>query len=184
MTNAEGESTITVQDGAGRTVMMIDGEGHITTRHYDTLETAANLALGLSPDITLPGDLLSTKTIDGNGNANINYTDGGGRTLVHEDGIGSRSGVACDANSNYIVIRDENGLGENCIYDSLDRKTSCADLQEQLEAVNRTWTYNAHNAVLTTTDAEGHTATNVYDVRDRLTDATDRNNLTTSYGWG
>ena len=82
LTNAEGESTITVQDGIGRTVMIIDGEGNITTRHYDVLETAANLAVGLSPDIPLPGDLLSTKSIDANGNVNVTYSDGAGRSLV------------------------------------------------------------------------------------------------------
>ena len=79
------------------------------------------------------------------------------------------------------MTRDQNGLGENCVYDSLNRKTTCADLQEQLEGTNRSWTYNAHNAVLTSTNAEGHSTSNVYDVRDRLTAATDRNSLTTSY---
>ena len=181
VTNPEGESSITVQDGLGRKVMMIDGEGNITTFHFDEIVPAANITA--HPDIPIPGSLVKTTRIDANGNSSSVLESSMG-TLARVDGLGNYvSQAAFDANGNAVITRDANGLGENCTFDKRNLKVACADLQEQLEGNQRTWTYNAHNAVLTSTDAEGHTESNEYDVRDRLTSGTDRNNLSTVYGF-
>ncbi len=109
--------------------------------------------------------------------------DAAGRTLLIEDALGNLSGAAYDANSNILITRDANGLGENCAYDALNRKTTCNDLQEQFELTARTFTYNSHGAVLTATNAEGHPNTNTYDTRDRLHTTEDANNIVTRYGY-
>ena len=68
------------------------------------------------------------------------------------------------------------------VYDDLNVVTE-VKYDGDHEATERSWSYNAHNAVLTATDAENHTASNEYDVRDRRVSETDRNNLTTVYGF-
>lgn len=182
--NPAGESQAMIRDGLGRTVMVIDAEGHITTTSYDEVLPSGG---GLHPpslsSIPLPGDLLVTTSTDPLGHTSATYSDGAGRTLLFEDAAGNLSGFAYDANSNRVISRDPNGLGENCTYDALNRETSCADLQEQAQSVSRSKTYNAHGAVLTSTDAEGNISSFVYDARDRQISSTDPNNLTTTYAF-
>jgi len=113
----------------------------------------------------------------------VSFTDAAGRTHIIQDPAGKLSGAAYDANCNRPISRDPNGLGENCTFDPLNRKTICADLQEIAESKSRTKTYNAHNAILTTTDAEGHATSTTYDARDRTTTSTDANNLVTAYSY-
>jgi RHS repeat-associated protein len=93
------------------------------------------------------------------------------------------AGAAYDANSNRVITRDPNGLGQDCTYDNLNRDITCADLQEQAETTTRSKTYNAHGAVVTTIDAEGEDTLNTYDVRDRLYTSKDANDLITEYGY-
>ena len=177
ITNPEGESTITVQDGLGRTVMTINPEGHFSTMQYDQLATPA-----LNAAIPVPGQLLQITSTDANDNTASSYSASGLGAIAQEDGLGRFvSQVGKDANGNAIITRDANGLGHNCEFDSLNRKTVCADLQEQAEGTNRTYSYNAHNAVVSDTDAEQIAATYTFDERDRMIASTDRNALTTSY---
>ncbi len=183
VTNPEGETSVTVQDGLGRIVKTINPEGHIQTKRYDEMLPAGALTPTHLTEIPLPGDLLTTVATDALGHESISYTDGAGRTLLMEDAAGFLTGRAYDANSNSLITRDPNGLGQNCTYDNLNRETECADLQEADENTSRTTTYNAHNATLTSTDAEGNTTTHVYDIRDRLSSTEDPNNLTTAYGY-
>ncbi|MFN4874812.1 MAG: RHS repeat-associated core domain-containing protein [Akkermansiaceae bacterium] len=181
ITNPAGESQVLIKDGLGRNVMVIDAEGNFQTTVYD--EVLPTITPPHLTSIPLPGDLLVTTSTDALGHQTSTYSDGAGRTLLLEDAAGNLSGFAYDANSNRTITRDANGLGENCTYDSLNRDTSCADLQEQAQNVSRSKTYNAHGAVLTSTDAEGNVSTFVYDARDRQTSSTDPNNLTTSYAF-
>lgn len=180
-TNPEGETSVTVQDGLGRTVMVINGEGHIQTIRHDEMLPAGTLVPSHLADIHIPGDLLTSVATDALGHETIRFTDGAGRTLLVQDAAGKLSGTAHDANGNILGTRDANGLGQDCVYDNLNRDTECADLQEQSETVSRSKTYNAHNAVLTSTDAEGHVTTHTYDVRDRLASTEDANQLVTRY---
>lgn len=183
VTNAEGETSVSVQDGLGRTVMTINPEGHIQTIRHDEMLPAGALTPPHLTAIPLPGDLLTTVATDALGHATTTYSDGAGRTLLMEDAAGFLSGAAYDANSNRVISRDPNGLGEDCEFDNLNRDIECADLQEQAENTSRTKTYNAHNAVLTATDAEGEISYVQYDVRDRTESTTDANSLTTTYGY-
>ncbi len=64
--------------------------------------------------------------------------------------------------------------GQNCSYDVLNRRTSCADTQEQAEGKSRSTTYNASGAVLTQVDTKGAVTSNSYDLRDRLVTTTER----------
>jgi len=182
-TNPEGETTVQIRDGLGRPVMSINPEGHISTMTYDeVLPVAGTLPAHLAA-IPVAGDLLLTTSTDPYGHETIQFADAAGRTLVTQDPAGNLSGTAYDANSNMLKSRDANGLGQDCTYDALNRDTTCADLQEQAEATTRSKTYNAHNAVLTSTDAEGNTSSITYDARDRQLTSTDANNITTTYGY-
>ena len=153
MTNPENETSVQIQDGAGRTILSINGEGDITTMDYDFVAPNTDFS-SPSADITIGGDLLATSSTDANGNTNTRYTDGAGRTLLIEDAIGNFSAMGYDNNSNAVLARDPNGLGQDCEFDALNRDTSCADLQEQNEAASRTKTYNALSQVISSTDAE------------------------------
>ena len=64
--------------------------------------------------------------------------------------------------------------GQNCSYDALNRRTSCADTQDQAEGKSRSTTYNASGAVLTQVDTKGAVTSNSYDLRDRLVATTER----------
>ena len=178
ITNPAGETTVTIQDSAGRTIMSINPEGDITTMHYDELATAADFT---NPQLPIPGTLLATTATDALGNSNSSYTDGAGRTIATEDAEANLSMAAYNANSSVVTTRDANGLGQTCTYDALNRPVTCADLQETAEGTDRATTYNAASQVLTSTNADGETTTNVYDVRSRLESTTDPNNITTSY---
>jgi RHS repeat-associated protein len=182
ITNPAGEKSCQVRDSIGRTVMTINPEGHIQTIHYDEVQSGGGVSPP-SPSITIPGDLLKTTSTDALGHSTTHYTDGAGRTLLTADALGNLAGAAYDANSNRVITRDPNGLGQDCTFDKLNRDTTCADLQEQFETTSRSKTYNAHGAVVTTTDAEGETTANTYDVRDRLHTSEDANNIITSYGY-
>ena len=179
ITNPAGESQAMIRDGLGRTVMVIDAEGNFHTTQYD--EVLPTITPPHLTSIPLPGNLLTTTSTDALGHETTQFTDAAGRTLLFQDASGNLSGFAYDANSNRVITRDANGLGENCTFDALNREISCADLQEQTQNVSRTKTYNAHGAVLTSTDAENNITSFVYDARDRKISSTDPNNLTTSY---
>lgn len=182
-TNPAGETSVRVKDGLGRTVMTINPEGHIQTiRHDEMLPTSALQPAHLS-EIPLPGDLLTTVMTDALGHQTVSFSDGAGRTLLTQDPVGALAGNAFDANSNVKISRDPNGFGQDCYYDNLNRDILCADLQEQAENTSRTKTYNAHNFVLTSTNAEGHSTANTYDIRDRLATSEDANQLVTSYAF-
>jgi RHS repeat-associated protein len=183
ITNPAGEKTVQIRDAIGRTVMTINPEGHITTMHYDEVQPVAGVTPASPAGIPIPGDLLITASADALGHTTTSYADGAGRTLLTADARGNLAGAAYDANSNRVISRDPNGLGENCTFDNLNRDITCTDLQEQAETTNRSKTYNAHNAVVTATNAEGHTIENTYDVRDRLAFSEDANNIITSYGY-
>jgi YD repeat-containing protein len=182
ITNPAGEKSCQVRDAIGRTVMTINPEGHIQTVLYDEVQTGGGVSPP-SPSITIPGDLLKTTATDALGHSTTHFTDGAGRTLLTQDPAGNLAGAAYDANSNRVITRDANGLGQDCTFDKLNRDITCADLQEQFETTSRSKTYNAHGAILTTTDAEGESTANTYDVRDRLATSEDANNIITSYGY-
>lgn len=183
ITNPAGETSVIIQDGLGRTVMTINPEGDTQTIRHDEVLPAATLAPAHLTDIPLPGDLLVTTSTDALGHETIKFTDAAGRTILIQDAAGNLAGMAYDASSNRTISRDPNGLGENCEFDNLNRETACADLQEQSETTSRTKTYNTHNSLLTSTDAEGEITENTYDTRDRLASSEDANNITTSYGY-
>jgi RHS repeat-associated protein len=182
ITNPAGEKTVQIQDAIGRTVMTINPEGHIQTMDYDVVVASNQFTLQHSA-FTIPGSLLATRSTDALGNSTTHYTDGAGRTLLTRDPAGNFAGAAYDANSNRVIIRDPNGLGQDCTYDNLNRDITCADLQEQDDFTSRGKNYNAHGAVLITTDAEGETTENIYDVRDRLHTSEDANDLITEYAY-
>ena len=110
MTNPESETSVQIQDGAGRTILSINGEGDITTMDYDFVAPNTDFS-SPSADISIGGDLLATSSTDANGNTNTRYTDGAGRTLLIEDAIGNFSAMGYDNNSNAVLTRDSNGLG-------------------------------------------------------------------------
>ena len=77
ITNPAGESTVQITDGAGRTILTINPEGHIATTHYDVMRSVTNLQPN-NQSLTL----LKTKSIDALGNAKAVYSDAAGRILA------------------------------------------------------------------------------------------------------
>jgi len=168
VTSPASRRTLTIRDGLGRTVRTVQlaADGSALTQVTTTYDTVVNIA-GY-------GDVLETATADALGHTTRRRTDGAGRTIETVDAENNITQFWYDADGNRLKFRDPNGVGEDCTYDARNRRTSCADTQEQAEGVQRGWVYDKHGNVLQQTDAKGNATVHVYDARDRKTSATDR----------
>ena len=86
-----------------------------------------------------------------------------------------------DASGNRKRVRDPNGVGQDCVYDALNRDVSCSDTQELLSNLARTTAFDLAGNKLHQTDAKGNTTYSYYDARGRRFETKDRNNATTSF---
>jgi len=168
VTTPAGRRSLSVRDGLGRTVRTVqlasDGSALTSnTTTYDTLVAIASY-----------GNVLETSVANALGHTNRRRTDGAGRTIETVDAENYITHFTFDANGNQLTVRDPNNVGEDCVYDSRNRRTQCADTQEQLEAVNRQFVYDAYGNVLQQIDAKGNATVHLYDARNRKTSTTDR----------
>ncbi len=166
--NPEDELSVTISDGAGRTVasgIIAQNGTPITwqTVNHDTLVAIVGV-----------GQVLETTQIDALNHARKSRTDGAGRTLETVDALGNVTTATFDAAGNQLSLRDPNSIGWNATYDARNRQISMADTQEQAEGKNRQTAYDAHGNVVGTTDAKGQSASSVFDARDRRVSETDR----------
>ncbi len=163
VTNAEGETSVQIRDGLGRTVRTVDALNHTNTTHYDVVVAG----------------LLEVSATDALGHINRNRTDAVGRRLESIDAENNSSTFQYDANSNRINYRDANGVGQDCEFDARNRDISCTDTQGD----TTTRQYDANSNVIVQTDGLGEVNTCTFDARDRRVSCTDRINATTAYSY-
>ncbi len=175
MPNPEGERTLSIKDGLGRSVRSIqldvNGDAVVSsTTTHDVIVTVAGY-----------GNVLETSVANALGHTSKQRTDGAGRVIQSIDAEGFVTSFEYDANGNRKKVRDPNGVGQDCVYDALNRDVSCSDTQELLSNLARTKTYDLAGNLLGQTDAKGNTTYNYYDARGRRFESKDRNNATTSF---
>jgi YD repeat-containing protein len=125
------------------------------------------------------GDVLETSTANALGHTNRSRTDGVGRSIQSVDAANFVTNVKYDANGNLLYVRDPNNVGQDCVYDALNRDKQCADTQEILDNVNRRKVFNLAGQVIQEIDAKTHATTHIYDARGRKASTTDRISATT-----
>jgi RHS repeat-associated protein len=164
--NPEGERSLVINDGVDRSLI------HAKLGHDNepiTWSTATH-------DVMVNG-LLEFSQTDALGNTNKS------RSRISIDAAGNQSTASFDANGNRVESRDALGHGQNCSYDALNRRITCADTQALAEVKARLTTYNASGAILTQTDTKGVVTTNSYDLLDRLVSITERNTGILSFAY-
>ena len=166
-TNAEGEKSVSIQDGAGRTVasgMLSSEDGSLKTWQTVTYDKVVS-------------NLLETTQTSALGFENKSYTDGAGRKRKSIDTEGNESTFKYDNNSNRISFRDANGVGRDCTFDNLNRDILCEDTEGSITEKK----YDLNNNIIEMEDAKDNITSIAYDARNRRSSVTDRIDGTTSY---
>jgi YD repeat-containing protein len=153
--NPAGEPSWTIYDGLGRVVRVVDGNGNATTTTYDIVDT---------------NGLVDTTVTDALGHAVVKAQDAAGWTRSSADQLGFVTTQSFDADGNVLSVRDPNAVGQDCLYDSRNRRTQCTDTAG---AVTQTG-YDFNNNVTAMTDGLGHVTSMAFDARDRKVATTDR----------
>ncbi|MCH2208625.1 MAG: hypothetical protein MK132_22525, partial [Lentisphaerales bacterium] len=163
--NPEGEAQVSIQDGAGRTV----AQGALDKDDFAN-GTYTLVTWSTTVHDTITNGLLETQQVSALGFINKSRTDGAGRTLEVEDAQGNISTREYDATSNIVKSRDANGVGQDCIFDDLNRDISCTD------TVGSTVTkvFDLNNNLLESRDAKNQITSNTFDARNRKESTTDR----------
>ena len=164
--NPEGEVSVSIQDGAGRTVAsgMYDktayAGGAYTLLTWQTVKYDNLLASGF----------LETVTKSAEGLVNKVHSDGAGRRIKTVDADGKEAKSEYDANSNLVHFRDANGVGQDCEFDNLNRDIKCTDTYGDITERK----YDLNNNVIKTIDAKGQIFLMEYDARNRRINYWDR----------
>ncbi len=177
VTNPAGERALAISDGVHRSfrAVQLDANGAALTSNtqtYDALVTVANY-----------GDVLETSSANALGHTNRSRSDGAGRSIQSVDAANFVTNVKSDANGNRLSVRDPNNVGQDCVFDALNRDNQCADTQELLDNVNRRKSFNLAGQVVQEIDAKNKTTSHVYDARGRKATTTDRINATTVWSY-
>jgi YD repeat-containing protein len=152
--NPVGEPTWTIYDGTGRIVRVIDGNGNATTTTYDVVDA---------------NGLLDTTVTDALGHSTSIAQDSAGWTRTSTDQLGQSTTHSFDANGDIISVRDPNAVGQDCLYDSRNRRIQCTDTTSVVTLTG----YDFNSNVVSTTDGLGHMTTMAFDARDRKVSSTD-----------
>lgn len=160
-----GNETLTIYDGLGRTLRTVDALGQATTVAYDGLVSDTATSIG---GVTATVTLVATTATDPLAHASTRWTDGLGVARVSIDALGKRSRVDADAGGNARRTRDANGVGQDCVYDARGRVTSCADTATGSTHGVVTTAYDAVGNRTSRTDALGKSEGWVYDARNRV----------------
>jgi len=166
--NGEDEISVSISDGAGRSVAqgILEQSGTAitwSTIQHDTIVNVANF-----------GDVLETARHDALNHITRSRTDGAGRTIESVDAENFVSTFSSDANGNQIAVRDPNSVGQDCTYDALNRDIQCADTLELANNWNRKKAYDVAGNLVKETDAKNHDTLHAYDSRSRRVSTTDR----------
>lgn len=176
-TDPEGDRTLTVFDGTGRTVLTVDASRHVVKYVYDNVVTDTMGAVVESRSIRDPAGLAITT---------ISRTDGLGRRVSSIDGEGKTSTFAFDAAGNLLSTRDPNGVGFDSIFDAqnreLERRDTLAAADGGPVRVSKQ-AYDAQGNAVTRWDALNNASVSVFDARNRQTQSIDRNTGITAYAY-
>lgn len=170
--NPEDEISVSIQDGAGRTIAtgIIRQDGTPIAWRCAKHDAVVNLA-GY-------GDVLETAQIDALDHIIKTRTDGAGRAIQSLDALGKITAMKYDAAGNTLCVRDPNNVGWDAGsalgtfdgYDPLNRLVARIDTQGDKSAS----AFDAHGNVVRTTDAKNQQTSFVFDARDRRASMTDR----------
>jgi RHS repeat-associated protein len=153
-TDPLGHVAISVRDPLGREVRSVDGNLNFTTRTYDVITNG----------------LVERSTTDALGHITVTRSDGQHLARQSVDAAGNLSTFTFDAAGNQLQSRDPNGTGQDCAFDSLNRRTACTDTAGDTTS----FTYDVEGNELTHTDGQGSTTRCTYDARNRKKSCTDR----------
>ena len=174
--NAEEELSFLIYDAKRRPVMK-----GVIEPHGGNNPNALMLWVCTVHDATvsrpLYGDLLETRTVDALGHSVASLSDGRGQILEKVDQAGFVSTLDYDANGNVIKTRDPNNVGEDCVFDELNRRTACTDTANHTAQA----AYDRAGNRVSETDAKNASTTYVIDARGRRVQETDRLNHVTKW---
>jgi RHS repeat-associated protein len=153
-TNALGERSVTIRDGARRVVRQIDANGNATTYTFDTVTDG----------------LVEEATIDALGHGSARLLDGNKLVRRSIDAEGAVTLRSFDAAGNELSVVDPNGNARTCSFDERSRRAACTDAQGDTSG----WAYDAASNVIALTDALGQTTSYGFDARNRKVSETDR----------
>jgi RHS repeat-associated protein len=174
MTNPEHETSVTIYDGTGRVVMVIDGNGNTTRTEYDTEVSIRGFCNG-----SVTGDVVETAVVSALGHVSRSRGDGGDRVLQLVDAEDYVTTCQYDNNSNRIQIRDPNDVGVIVRFDDRNRNTTVVDTEDDSTRA----VYDVESNVVARIDGVGDSTLCVFDVRDRVISTTSRVKGVTSYAY-
>ena len=174
--NPEGEVSAIIKDGIGRIIAngIYDkdewelGNYVLVTWHTITHDTI---------DPVTTSNLLETKVTTALGNSTKSRNDGAERRIITIDPNNKYTSYEYDANSNLIKFRDPNGVGQDCVFDELNRDVSCTDTFGD----TKTSSYDLNNNLTAEYDSKGNSQTCIFDERNRELTRTNRIDGVTSF---
>ncbi len=146
-TNALGQQEIGVFDGAGRAIRGRDGNGNAQTFQRDAVENG----------------LLKTAIVDALGNVSSAFSDAADQVRRSVNPRGDISTATFDAKGNPLSKRDGLGVGLDCTFDGLGRRSVCTDTSGS----TRVYGYDANGNQIAETDALGRTRNCRFDALNR-----------------
>ena len=123
-------------------------------------------------------DYLVTEVIDAENKALKFEYNGNKQVIAEVDRDNARTEYQYDTNGNQTLVKDALGQTISRTFDANHKLTQ--EIDRQSDHVT-TYNYDAKGNLLTTTDANGNTASNIYDAQGRLITETDFNGNTTTY---
>ena len=153
-TNPQNETTLTVADSLGRTVLAVDGNLNAVKTTYDKVDPVSGLL-----EITRSDAMQHSWTT---------RQDTLGRERIDPENRVARTSY--DAAGNPVKFRDADLVGEDCDFDSRNRRTVCQDTKGDTRRIR----YDAHSNQVEVIDGRQMSTTNHFDARDRRTSSTDR----------
>ena len=186
-----GQVDTTTYDGNNNVITTTDRDGNTTTYQYDVQNRLVEIidALGDTTVSTYDpaGNILSTTDADGHVmtytydalNRLVSKTDAAGEVTQYQYDMGGGGCPSCGATPGSSLVTeqiDPNGKVTYYRYDELDRRTTIIRkvgstndvINPGVDAVT-TYTYDAMNNVLSTTEPDGNTTTFAYDPLNRQT---------------
>lgn len=180
MTDADGHTTVQINDGLGRVIRAVDALGHATTTTYDSVVTDATVADDGSATTSL---LVATVTTDALNQQTTRLVDGLGAVRVLIDQAGKSVRMTHDALGNTLRVRDANGVGQDISYDARGRVTTVTDTALAAHQSIVQTQYDVQGNRLARSDGMGNSEHWQYDGRNRIVLQQDRNQAVTRFGF-
>jgi RHS repeat-associated protein len=170
-TSPAGVVVISVKDALGRVVREQKGVGAGAQR----ITTNFDGATAITP--SRPFALAQTQVTDPLGNQSLFNRDGNDAIIEVLDAEGKLTKAVVNAIGESLSERDPTGLGFDCSYDVLGRKTACTDTA----GATTSQAYDVADNVIRKTDGLGKVVTTEYDGRNLPITVIDENNQFSRY---